>query len=187
MGYMWLVFLSSVAALIVAWSRSTKIGALPAGTDRMQEIASYIHEGAMAFLQREYRSLAIFIAVLFLVLCFVPGLGIKVAICFLVGALFSLATGYAGMQVATKANVRTANAAREGGLNDALSVAFSGGLVMGLSVVGFGLLGIGVLYYVYRDAAIVTGFGLGHHRLLICPCRRRYLYQGRRRWCRLGW
>jgi K(+)-stimulated pyrophosphate-energized sodium pump len=160
-GYMWLVFLSSVAALIVAWSRSTKIGALPAGTDRMQEIASYIHEGAMAFLQREYRSLAIFIAVLFLVLCFVPGLGIKVAICFLVGALFSLATGYAGMQVATKANVRTANAAREGGLNDALSVAFSGGLVMGLSVVGFGLLGIGVLYYVYRDAAIVTGFGLG--------------------------
>ncbi|NMB10944.1 MAG: sodium-translocating pyrophosphatase [Firmicutes bacterium] len=161
MGYTWLIFLSSVAALLVAWMRSAKISTVSAGTPRMQEIASYIHEGAMAFLQREYRSLAIFIVVLFLVLCFVPGLGIRVAICFLIGALFSLATGYAGMQVATKANVRTANAAREGSLNDALSVAFSGGLVMGLSVVGLGLLGIGVLYRIYGDPAIITGFGLG--------------------------
>ena len=161
MGYTWLIFLSSVAALVVAWVRSAKVSTVSAGTPRMQEIASYIHEGAMAFLQREYRSLAVFIVVLFLVLCFVPGLGIKVAICFLVGALFSLATGYAGMQVATKANVRTANAAREGGLNDALSVAFSGGLVMGLSVVGLGLLGVGFLYRIYGDPAIITGFGLG--------------------------
>jgi K(+)-stimulated pyrophosphate-energized sodium pump len=160
-GYTWLIFLSSVAALVVAWVRSAKVSTVSAGTSRMQEIASYIHEGAMAFLQREYRSLAVFIVVLFLVLCFVPGLGIKVAICFLVGALFSLATGYAGMQVATKANVRTANAAREGGLNDALSVAFSGGLVMGLSVVGLGLLGVGFLYRIYGDPAIITGFGLG--------------------------
>lgn len=158
---MWLILLSSVAALLVAWTRSAKISAVSAGTSRMQEIASYIHEGAMAFLRREYRSLAVFIVVLFVVLCLVPGLGIKVALCFLVGALFSLATGYAGMQVATKANVRTANAAREGDINDALSVAFSGGLVMGLSVVGLGLLGIGILYRIYGDPAIITGFGLG--------------------------
>ncbi|NMB46875.1 MAG: sodium-translocating pyrophosphatase [Firmicutes bacterium] len=161
MGYTWLIFLSSVAALVVAWMRSARVGTMSAGTPRMEEIASYIHEGAMAFLRREYSSLVKFIIVLFLVLCFVPGLGFKVALCFLVGAIFSLATGYAGMQVATKANVRTANAAREGGLNDALSIAFSGGLVMGLSVVGLGLLGVSFLYKVYGDPAIITGFGLG--------------------------
>ncbi len=127
----------------------------------MQEIASYIQEGANAFLKREYRVLAVFMTVLFFVLLLSPGLGLGVALCFVVGGLFSIAAGYVGMQVATRANVRTANAAREGGLNRALSIAFSGGLVMGLTVVGLGVLGIAVLYMIYRDAAIVTGFGLG--------------------------
>lgn len=127
----------------------------------MQEISSYIHEGAMAFLSREYRSLAVFIIVLFIVLTLAPGLGIKVAFTFLVGALFSILAGFSGMQVATRANVRTANAARESGLNRALSVAFSGGAVMGLSVVGLGLLGVGGLYSIFRDPGIITGFGLG--------------------------
>ena len=158
MGY-WLVFGASVAALLMAWMYSSRISAAPMGTARMQEIASYIHEGSMAFLKREYRSLSIFIVVLFLILWFV--LGIEVAICFVMGALFSLATGYAGMQVATKANVRTANAAREGGLIEALGIAFSGGLVMGLSVVGLGLFGVGLLYKIYGDPNIITGFGLG--------------------------
>ncbi len=158
-GYYWLIFGAPAVALVIAWMYSSKISAAPAGTARMQEIASYIHEGSMAFLKREYRSLSIFIAALFLILWFV--LGIQVAICFLVGAIFSLATGYAGMQVATKANVRTANAAREGGLKEALSIAFSGGLVMGLSVVGLGLLGVGFFYKIYGDPSIITGFGLG--------------------------
>ena len=158
-GYYWLIFGAPAVALVIAWMYSSKISAAPAGTARMQEIASYIHEGSMAFLKREYRSLSIFIAALFLILWFV--LGIQVAICFLVGAIFSLATGYAGMQVATKANVRTANAAREGGLKEALSIAFSGGLVMGLSVVGLGLLGVGFFYKIYGDPSIITGFRLG--------------------------
>ena len=161
MGYSWLIFGSSILALIIAWVYASRVSAASAGTARMQEIASYIHEGSMAFLQREYSSLAVFIAVLFVILWVVPGLGIKVSICFLVGALFSLAAGYIGMQVATNANVRTANAAREGGLNDALSIAFSGGLVMGLTVVGLGLLGVGFFYNTYGDPSIITGFGLG--------------------------
>src|SRR5699024_4740777 len=90
-----------------------------------------------------------------------PGLGLKVAICFLLGALFSISAGYIGMRVATKANVRTANAAMESGMNKALSVAFSGGAVMGMCVVGLGHLGVGQLYIIYGDPNIITGFGLG--------------------------
>src|SRR5699024_8939427 len=90
-----------------------------------------------------------------------PGLGFRVAICFLLGALFSVFAGYIGMRVATKANVRTANAAMESGMNKALSVAFSGGAVMGMCVVGLGLLGVGQLYIIYGDPNIITGFGLG--------------------------
>ena len=157
----WLIILCALAALLVAWRRAATVSAVSAGTDRMQEIASYIQEGANAFLQREYRVLAVFIAILFIVLLLTPGLGFAVALCFVIGGLFSMAAGYVGMQVATRANVRTANAAREGGLNRALSIAFSGGLVMGLTVVGLGVLGVAVLYMIYRDAAIVTGFGLG--------------------------
>ena len=158
MGF-WLVFVASVAALIIAWRYSAKISAAPAGTARMEEIASFIQEGSMAFLRREFRALAVFIVILFVILLFV--LGFATAICFLLGALFSLAAGYVGMQVATRANVRTANAAREGGLKDALDIAFSGGLVMGLSVVGLGLFGIGLMYKIYGDPNIITGFGLG--------------------------
>ena len=96
----------------------------------MKEIAASIHQGANAFLFSEYKVLVIFAAVLFLLIGF--GLGNWVtAICFIVGALFSTLAGYFGMNVATKANVRTANAAKEGGMNKALSIAFSGGAVMG--------------------------------------------------------
>ncbi|NLA58681.1 MAG: sodium-translocating pyrophosphatase [Firmicutes bacterium] len=157
----WLIILCALAALAVAGRRASSISAVSAGTNRMQEIASYIQEGANAFLRREYRVLAVFMVVLFFVLLLTPGLGFGVALCFVIGGLFSIAVGYVGMTVATKANVRTANAAREGGLSRALSIAFSGGLVMGLTVVGLGVLGIAVLYMIYRDAAIITGFGLG--------------------------
>lgn len=150
-----------VIALIVALFYKKRVDAVDAGSDRMKEIASYIHEGAMAFLTREYKMLAIFILVFFIILLVTPGLGWQSAISFLVGALFSILAGFFGMQVATKANVRTANAAKLGGMNKALSVAFSGGAVMGMSVVGLGLIGVSVLYLIFGDVAIITGFGLG--------------------------
>lgn len=150
-----------VVALLFAFYKASTINKVNPGNPRMIEISTYIQEGAMAFLKRQYTSLAIFVAVLFLILTFVQGLGIKVAICFLIGALFSMFAGYFGMRVATKANVRTANAAMESGMTRALHVAFSGGSVMGMTVVGLGLLGVGVLYIIFKDPEIITGFGLG--------------------------
>ncbi|WP_027308950.1 sodium-translocating pyrophosphatase [Caloramator sp. ALD01] len=150
--------IAGVIALLFAYFLSNKIGKQDAGNDTMKEIASYIHEGAMAFLTREYKTLAIFITVVFIVL--VVFINWKTGICFLFGALFSILAGFFGMQVATKANVRTAQAATKG-QNKALEIAFSGGAVMGMSVVGLGLLGLGVLYLIFKDSNIVTGFGLG--------------------------
>ena len=162
-----------VLALVFAFMLSSKINKVDVGTERMKEISNYIHEGAMAFLTREYKVLVIFIAVLFVVLAI--GINILTAVCFLVGAIFSTLAGFFGMQVATKANVRTANAAREGGMNKALSIAFSGGAVMGMSVVGLGIFGVSVLYMIltsmgYDSAAatnILTGFGLGASSLAL--------------------
>ena len=125
----------------------------------MKEIASAIAEGARAFLFAEYRILAIFIVVLFVVLCFLRNP--LTAVCFLCGAVLSIIAGYCGMTVATKANVRTANAARTSGMNKALNVAFSGGAVMGMCVAGLGLLGVAGLYVITGDADVLFGFSLG--------------------------
>lgn len=149
-----------LALIYAAFLVVKKINTVVVTHDRMNEIASYIQEGAMAFLRREYRVLVIFSVVLALAIT----LGLKsyeTAIAFICGAFFSALAGYIGMRVATKANVRTAFAAKESGMNRALSVAFSGGAVMGMSVVGLGLLGVSVLYYIFKDAQIITGFGLG--------------------------
>ena len=161
MNYVLLSAGAGVLALIfAAFLVVKKINTVIVTHDRMNEIASYIHEGAMAFLRREYKVLVIFSAVL--ALAITVGLqSYQTAIAFLCGALFSVLAGFFGMQVATKANVRTAFAAKESGMNRALSVAFSGGAVMGMSVVGLGLLGVSVLYFIFEDAQIVTGFGLG--------------------------
>jgi vacuolar-type H(+)-translocating pyrophosphatase len=149
-----------IALLFAAFLVVKKINPVHVKHDRMNEIASYIHEGSMAFLRREYKVLVIFAIVLALAITF--GLqSYQTAISFLFGAFFSALAGFFGMQVATKANVRTAYAAKESGMNRALSVAFSGGAVMGMSVVGLGLLGVSVLYFIFRDAQIITGFGLG--------------------------
>ena len=150
-----------ILALLFAFYKANSINQVSPGNDRMKEIAAYIQDGAMAFLNRQYKSLAIFVVALFIILSFAPGLGLKTAICFLFGALFSIAAGYVGMRVATKANVRTANAAKESGMTKALNVAFSGGAVMGMCVVGLGLLGVGIFYIIFEDANIITGFGLG--------------------------
>ncbi len=148
-----------IIALLFALSKAKSIEKTDPGTDKMKEIASYIEEGAMAFLSREYRALTIFVIILFIVL--IPTTGIGTAISFILGAIFSVLAGYFGMKVATKANVRTANAAKEKGMNSALNVAFSGGSVMGMCVVGLGILGIGILYTIYPDPEVITGFGLG--------------------------
>ena len=123
-----------VLALLFAFTLSRKVSNQDAGTDRMKEIASYIHEGAQAFLMAEYKILVFFVVVLFIAIGF--GIGWTTSICFLIGALFSTVAGYCGMNVATKANVRTAAAAKDSGMNRALSIAFSGGAVMGMCVVG---------------------------------------------------
>ena len=126
----------------------------------MKEIAAAINDGAKAFLFAEYKILAIFVVVLFIAI----GLGLGswiTALCFLFGALFSILAGYIGMNVATKANVRTANAARTSGMNKALSIAFSGGSVMGMCVVGLGLLGASVLFLIFEDTNVLFGFSLG--------------------------
>ncbi|MDN5352476.1 MAG: K(+)-stimulated pyrophosphate-energized sodium pump [Clostridiales bacterium] len=161
MNYALLSAGAGVLALIFAFFLvSRKINTVSVDHPRMNEIASYIHEGAMAFLEREYKVLIIFAIILAVVIT----VGLKsyqTAIAFLCGALFSALAGFIGMQVATKANVRTAYAAKESGMNRALSVAFSGGAVMGMSVVGLGIFGISVLYYIFRDPQIITGFGLG--------------------------
>jgi K(+)-stimulated pyrophosphate-energized sodium pump len=148
-----------VVALIFALMLAKKINKVEPGNERMIEIASYIQEGSMAFLTREYRSLVIFAAVVFVIVGF--GINWLTAICFLFGAAFSAMAGFFGMKVATKANVRTANAAMTGGMNKALSVAFSGGAVMGMSVVGLGIIGVGMAYIIFGSPEIITGFGLG--------------------------
>lgn len=148
------------AALLFAAYLAAKVTKQGTGTDKMKEIAAAISEGAQAFLTAEYRILVIFVAVLFVLIGFGIGNWIT-AICFVVGAIFSTAAGYCGMTVATKANVRTANAAKESGMNKALSIAFSGGAVMGMCVAGLGVLGVSVIYLVTRNVDVLSGFSLG--------------------------
>ena len=156
---MYLAPVLGIVALLFAFVLASKVGREEEGTDRMHEISSAIRDGANAFLKAEYKILVVFAAVLFVLIGF--GVDWKTAVCFIIGAAFSTLAGYFGMNVATKANVRTANAVRVGGMNRALSIAFSGGAVMGMSVVGLGLLGVGAVYVITKDANILFGFGLG--------------------------
>ena len=155
----WLAPVLAVIALVFAAIKTAKVSKADAGNDRMKEIAGSIAEGARAFLFAEYRILVIFVVVLFLLIGFF--ISWITAVCFLVGAVFSVCAGYIGMNVATKANVRTANAAKIGGMNKALGIAFSGGSVMGMCVVGLGLLGCALIYIITKNVEILTGFSLG--------------------------
>ena len=161
-----------VISLAVALMLKSWIGKQDEGNDRMKEIAGYIREGAMAFLSREYKMVAAFaVALLIIVAIFISPIA---AIACLFGAAFSVLAGYIGMKTATDANVRTTNAASKGGMPSALKVAFRGGAVMGLCVVGLGLLGVSVVFIVCNldtgifanitiadCATIITGFSLG--------------------------
>ena len=167
-----------VLALLFTWWKTQEINASPEGSERMSKIAASIQEGAMAFLKAEYRILVVFVAGVAALLYWSGSNNENshalVAVSFAVGALCSALAGYLGMKVATKANVRTANAAKDS-LGKALEVAFSGGAVMGLGVVGLGILGLGGLFYLFGNhfrafepqaslgvtLSVLTGFSFG--------------------------
>lgn len=148
----------SVLALLFAVFSAVKVHRHDPGTEKMQEISSAIREGAMAFLNREYRMLVIFVIIISAVLFF--AIGYEMAVTFLAGAILSGLAGNIGMRIATSANARTAKAADED-LNKGLKLAFSSGLVMSMSVVGLGLLGVSILYVLFNDPSVIYGFGFG--------------------------
>lgn len=156
---LWLTPILAVAALLFAAYKAHYVSKADPGTERMQEISAAIAEGASAFLRSEYKILVIFIIVLFALISIFIDIG--TGVCFILGALCSILAGFFGMKVATKANVRTANAAKESGMNKALSIAFSGGSVMGMCVVGLGLLGCSLIYIITGNYNILFGFSLG--------------------------
>ena len=155
----------AIFALVFAFILTSLVSKESEGTDKMKEISASIREGAKAFLFAEYKILAVVIVLLFIAIAAFTNTatapGIQSALSFLLGAIFSICAGYFGMNIATKANVRTANGAKEGGMNKALLIAFRGGSVMGMCVVGFGLLGCSVVYFLTGNAEILTGYSLG--------------------------
>ncbi len=151
-----------LGGLAVAWFIYKEVRDRPDGNDRMREIAGYIYEGAMAFLRREYRILGYFVLIVFVLLTI--SISWRTAIAFVSGASCSVLAGLFGMQAATKANVRTAQAAKEQGEGEALLTAFDGGAVMGLSVASLGLIGVGFflwLYHTPETAQYINGFAMG--------------------------
>ncbi len=153
-----------VIGLIVAFVLYTNVVKQPVGSEKMKEISDMIHDGAMAFLGREYKVLSVFIIVVFALMFFAPDLGFKTAIAFLTGAIFSVLAGFFGMKAATRANVRTSEAARAKGVAAALMVSYNGGAVMGLAVASLGLLGVGIYFIVYgtpESAKYINGFAMG--------------------------
>jgi K(+)-stimulated pyrophosphate-energized sodium pump len=168
---LWFALACSLFAIIYGAVSTKWILALPTGNDRMREIAAAIQAGAMAYLNRQYTTIGIVGAILFLVVGLVPGLGWATAWGFLLGAVLSGATGYIGMNISVRANVRTAEAARTG-LNEALQVAFRGGAITGMLVVGLGLLGVAGYYAILVTSGAhgapladvikpLVGFGFG--------------------------
>src|SRR3989338_5852873 len=158
-----MVFLTKMIALRVVSSLFLAYLAFniinnPQEEGKIKEIAKAIHEGAMAFLNKEYRILAIFIVVVTVILYTL--IGKEIAIAFVIGGVLSALAGNIGMRIATKSNSRTATAAQKS-IKDGLKVAFSSGAVMGLTVVGLGLFGVTALYWIFNDPNIIFGFGFG--------------------------
>ena len=156
----WSPLLGLAGIVFAAWLYNY-VSRQPVGTPKMEEIATMIHEGAMVFLSREYKILAVFIAIVFFFLWW--KINWQTAIAFLAGAISSMTAGYFGMNSATRANVRTSAAAKEEGQAKALLVAFSGGAVMGISVASIGVFGVGIFYLLFatKDPSVISGFAMG--------------------------
>ncbi|MGB5287818.1 MAG: sodium-translocating pyrophosphatase [Ignavibacteriaceae bacterium] len=176
--WIYIIPVLGIIALVFALFKANWVNRQDPGTEKMIEISGYVREGAMAFLKREYKVLAIFVVIAAVLLAVAnwnsPESSPVIALSFIFGAFCSALAGFFGMRVATSANVRTTNAARKS-LNSALNVAFSGGTVMGMSVVGLGILGLGLLFIIYSDIFlnpdgttniivvinVITGFSFG--------------------------
>ena len=166
LSYVVVVALVAVAALVMAGLFRREVLAASEGTEKMRAIALAIQEGAAAYLNRQFRTLAVFVVLVFGVLFLLPGdTGVRIgrSLFFVLGAVFSAAIGYFGMSLAVRANVRVAAAARDEGRDPAMRVAFRTGGVVGMATVGLGLLGAATVVLIYRgDApAVLEGFGFG--------------------------
>lgn len=156
---MWIIApITAVIALFFAGIIALRVLKLDPGTEKMKEISDAVHQGAMTFLNQEYRILVIFAVVVTAVIAL--AINWQTAACFAVGAVFSAFAGNVGMRVATSANARTAQAAKKS-INSGLRAAFNSGTVMGMCVVGLGLLGVSIFYYIFGDPDIIFGFGFG--------------------------
>ena len=150
--------ISSIVTIVYGLSLAKIISKKSEGTEKMKSIAAAIAEGAKAYLNRQYKTIGIIAIVLFLILW--VGLGFTLAIGFIFGAILSSLAGYIGMNVSVRANIRTAEAAKSG-LKEALSIAFKGGTVTGLLVVGLALLGVALFFVITNDVKALVGFGFG--------------------------
>src|SRR3989344_2398375 len=159
-NFLWFAIISSVVAIVYGLFLAKSILKKSAGNARMQEIAKAIQDGASAYLNKQYKTIAVIALILFFIIGFVPKLGWTMALGFLIGAVFSALAGYIGMNVSVRANVRTTEAARQG-IESALSLAFKGGTVTGLLVVGLALLGVTLFYAITKDITALVGLGFG--------------------------
>ncbi|MCK4236593.1 MAG: sodium-translocating pyrophosphatase [Candidatus Krumholzibacteria bacterium] len=148
-----------IAGLLMAVITYFDVRRKPAGNELMQKIASKIHHGAFVFLKREYQIIAVFVVVLFVVLAY--ALSIRTAIAFLAGAICSMSAGILGMEAATRTSVRACQGAKDGGIPLALSIAFRGGSVMGISVAALGAIGLGFFFIFTKEPLIINGFAMG--------------------------
>ena len=182
MENLYIAIATGALALLFALALTRLVLKEDQGTDAMKEIGKAVQEGASAFLGREYRTLAIFVVIVTVVLALF--IDPETAVAYVVGAICSAGTGYIGMSIAVRANTRTASAAMRG-LNPGLRVAFNSGAVMGITVVGISIIGISILYLTFQNITMVAGFGFGASSIaLFRPRGRRDIHQGRRRWLR---
>ncbi len=156
----WIVIIVAFFAMFIAFVKGRNVQNIEAADSQMERIAGFIRSGAMAYLKRQSKVIFVFIALMSILLLFLPIIGYETVICFVCGAMLSVISGYFGMRTALVANVRTAQEAKKG-IHEALKVAFSGGSVMGLLVVGFAAFGLGLLYIIFRDITVLAGFSLG--------------------------
>ncbi|MCD6419833.1 MAG: sodium-translocating pyrophosphatase [Synergistetes bacterium] len=159
MNFVLLTIVAGVLALVFALYSAIRVGGIKISNKRIEELSNFIHGGAMTFLFREYKSIFVFVVVVFFVLFW--KIGWHSAVAFVGGAFLSATAGFVGMDIATRTNGKTTEAAQEGGIGKALYVAFTGGTVMGMTVVGLGIVGIAVYYAVFKDATIINSFGFG--------------------------